>query len=336
MPFAWQSVVAPQFRRMRCGFFLLLLLADLAPATSGPPAPWGFWGHRQINRMAVFCLPESELFGFYKQHIDWLAEHAVDADKRRFATREEAARHYIDIDRYGAWPFPDLPRDLDSAVAVWSIDTLEAYGMGPWNVERVMALLRWAFRERKMEAVLRYSADLGHYLADLHVPLHCTLNYNGRRTGQEGIHAFWESRLPELFGEGYDYFAGRARYLPDPSAEVWSVVLGSSAAVDSVLEIERALRGELGSDRLYAWEPRGESVLRQPSLEWSEAYHEALSGMVERRMRLAIRNVASFWLTAWMDAGRPALIDPDVLPATDTAVERAWLRGRILGREHGH
>ena len=32
-----------------------------------------------------------------------------------------------------------------------------------------------------------------------------------------------------------------------------------------------------------------------------------LSGMVERRMIAAITEVASFWYTAWVDAGQPQL-----------------------------
>jgi hypothetical protein len=51
-----------------------------------------------------------------------------------------------------------------------------------------------AFKEHDRERILRYSADLGHYIGDAHVPLHCTRNYNGQLSGQHGIHGFWESR----------------------------------------------------------------------------------------------------------------------------------------------
>lgn len=32
-----------------------------------------------------------------------------------------------------------------------------------------------------------------------------------------------------------------------------------------------------------------------------------LKGMIERRMRAAMYAVASFWYTAWVDAGQPSL-----------------------------
>ena len=48
---------------------------------------WGFFGHKKINRVAVFTIPESSLFKFYKENIDFITEHAVDPDKRRYAER---------------------------------------------------------------------------------------------------------------------------------------------------------------------------------------------------------------------------------------------------------
>ena len=67
----------------------------------------------------------------------------------------------------------------------------------------------YAFIEKDSDKILKYSADLGHYIADAYVPLHTTENYNGQLTGQKGIHAFWESRLPELFSEDYNYLVDK-------------------------------------------------------------------------------------------------------------------------------
>ena len=68
---------------------VLLLFSSLSIAIN----PWGFYAHKRANRYAVFTLPE-ELIGFYKKHIDYLKEHAVDADKRRYAIKEEAPRYH--------------------------------------------------------------------------------------------------------------------------------------------------------------------------------------------------------------------------------------------------
>ena len=183
----------------------LFLIPQKEPAYS-----WGFFGHQKINRMAVFTLP-SEMIGFYKKHIEYITEHAVDPDKRRYANADEAPRHYIDIDHYGPYAFDSVPKYWKSAVKKYSEDTLIAYGIVPWHIEKMMYRLTEAFKEGNMDLILHYSADLGHYVADSHVPLHTTENYNGQMTNQKGIHGFWESRIPELKSDGYDYFEiGRA------------------------------------------------------------------------------------------------------------------------------
>ena len=76
---------------------------------------WGFWSHQQINRLAVFTLPQ-EMLVLYKVHIDFLAAHAVDPDKRRYVVEGEAAHHYIDLDHHGEYPFLNLPRSWQEAV----------------------------------------------------------------------------------------------------------------------------------------------------------------------------------------------------------------------------
>src|SRR5438552_2121479 len=70
---------------------------------------WGFFGHKRINKMAVFTLPP-EMIGFYKKHVDYITDHAVDPDRRRNVNPDEAPRHYIDLDHYGAHPFDSIPK----------------------------------------------------------------------------------------------------------------------------------------------------------------------------------------------------------------------------------
>src|SRR5215217_6648600 len=88
---------------------------------------WGFFGHQKINYYAVFLLPP-EMMVLYKPNIEFLTEHAVDPDKRRYAIAEEAPRHYIDIDHYGTFPFDSLPRKWEDAVAKYSEDSLRKHG----------------------------------------------------------------------------------------------------------------------------------------------------------------------------------------------------------------
>lgn len=270
---------------------------------------WGFFGHERINRIATFTLPP-EMFGFYKEHIEYLTEHAVDPDKRRYAVEGEAQRHYIDIDHYlhyGEDPFKIVPRNWNDAVAKFTEDTLQAYGIVPWHIVVMKYKLQKAFENKNVDLILKYSADIGHYIGDAHVPLHTTENYNGQLTGQRGIHGLWESRLVEINAENYDYFVGKVKYIKNLQDYVWDIVEESNRAVDSVLRIEREVTRDFPSDRKYSFEQRGNSTVSVYSREFSDEYHLRMNGMVERRLRDAILAVGSIWYTAWVDAGQPDL-----------------------------
>ncbi|MEP7170270.1 MAG: zinc dependent phospholipase C family protein [Bacteroidota bacterium] len=267
---------------------------------------WGFWAHKRINHMAVFTLPP-EMIGFYKKNIDYITEHAVDPDKRRYAFAEEAPRHYIDLDHYGEHPLDSVPKYWNAAIKKYSEDTLNAYGTVPWWIDKMLSRLTEAFRERNQTKILKLSADIGHYIADSHVPLHCTENYNGQFTNQVGIHGFWESRVPELFGSDYDYLTGRATYIAKPMDRIWKIITESFNAKDSVLKFEAMLNEKFTQDRKYAFEQRGTTTMKVYSAEYTKEYSNMLDGMVERRLRSSILDVGSFWYTAWVNAGQPDL-----------------------------
>lgn len=289
---------------------------------------WGFYGHKRINRMAVFTLPPG-MIGFYKRHIEYITNHAVDPDSRRGMVEGEAARHYIDIDHYGPQAFDSVPRFWKEAVSKYSEDTLMAYGIVPWQIEKHYYKLLYAFKEENLEQILHYSADLGHYIADAHVPLHTTENYNGQLTNQKGIHGFWESRVPELKAEEYDYLTGRAAYIESPIKTAWQIVHASHLGVDSVLRFEAILNQEFSPDQKYSYENRGNVLTRVYSRAYTERYSAMLGGQVERRMRESIRMVGSLWYTAWVNAGQPNLeklgagLVPDTIMAMPMGVEGA-------------
>ena len=62
--------------------------------------------------------------------------------------------------------------------------------------------------------------------------------------------------------------------------------------------------------------------------------------MVERRMRQSIFAVASFWYTAWVNAGQPDLNKLTNREFTSEELKefeelnRNWRNGKIVGREH--
>ena len=398
-------------------FIALLALSGFCASWS--PSQWGFFAHRRINRQAVFSLPP-EMIVFYKRHVEYLTTHAVDPDKRRYATRHEAPRHYIDLDRWGTYPFPQVPRDWPTALLrytdllvisgagdtlhllepasfqleegrlqfseavhpmvlydgvgeeayrrffirqvlpqyyeerwtvscdslwrllngdsipcreVWLRDRFSEHGILPYHLLRMQERLTEAFRQGDPERILRLSADMGHYIGDAHVPLHTTENYNGQLTGQEGIHAFWESRIPELFVDAeYDFFVGKAQYIQSPRDYFWNIVLSSHRLVDEVLQVEKELSRTFPPDQQYCFEERLGATVRTQCRAYAEAYRQRLAGQVERRMRAAILAVSSSWYTAWADAGQPDL--GRLLEVEVTDAPSPPRRGLIQGRRH--
>lgn len=300
---------------------------------------WGFFAHQRINRLAVFTLPV-EMIGFYKHNIQYITENAVNPDRRRYAVEGEAPRHFIDVDVYGDSAVYKMPRYWQEAVEIYTEDTLQAYGIVPWHINFMKYRLTEAMQLMDAEAILRLSADLGHYIGDANVPLHTTENYNGQLTGQYGIHGFWESRLPELFSDDYDYFVGKANYVDNPQLRAWQAVVQAHEALDSVLLFERRLTEKMKGDKKYSFETRGQSTIKVYSREFSQSYHQILNGMVERQMLRAIKMTGDFWYTCWVDAGQPDLSKLINFQFSEEQLEQRrkeleeWKKQRYKTRDH--
>jgi len=301
---------------------------------------WGFYAHQRINYYAVFLLPP-EMMVLFKPAIQFLTDHAVDPDKRRYAVAGEAPKHYIDIDFYGAYPYHDLPRKYEEAVEKYTADTILANGIVPWWILIMQQRLTNAFKEKNQAKILKLAAEIGHYIADSHVPLHASSNHDGQATNQKGIHGFWESRVPELLAEKeFDFMIGKAAYIDNIPNWVWSRVLESGAAADTVLKDEALLTQQFSEDRKFGFEERNGKVVRQYSSQFTIAYNNMLKGMVERRMRLSIASVAGFWYTAWVNAGQPDLknLNNKTFSEEDLkefeGLNAAWKNSFSKGRAH--
>ena len=99
------------------------------------------------------------------------------------------------------YPFKDLPREYDEALKKHGIDKLKQNGLVPWRTHEIAGRLIRGFEALRNNGpyaqsdIRFFSAIIGHYVADAHVPLHAVLNYNGQLTGQTGIHNRWEDEL---------------------------------------------------------------------------------------------------------------------------------------------
>ncbi len=285
----------------------IFILFVLIPVGSGSArihadSPWGFDVHRKIVQIAIYSLPHS-LSGFYLNSADKLIEYSTKPDQRRYASPDEAARHYIDLDLYPEdiyrFGFPE-EEVVDSLLGV---SFKNEHGSVPWTIREYIFKLTYAFKRKNRSGIIRLSAELCHYIADSQVPLHTTSNYNGQFTGQHGIHSLWETRLPELFISEYDLFCGQAEYLSQPDSILHSRLLSAHALVDDVLQTEIELQKHFGTGIKYSFN----GTSRVVSQEYATEYHRLLNGMVERQIKTSIELTADIWFTCWVNAGMPSL-----------------------------
>lgn len=265
---------------------------------------WGFWAHKEIHRRAMELLP-AELNTFFKHHADSIIARSIEPDLRRSKDTLEGFFHFIDIDRYGPYPFKDLPRSYDAAVQKFGKAMVDSTGTVPWRIADFTARLTKAFKEKNQDDILFYASNLGHYVADLNVPLHSTENYDGQLTNQKGIHSRWESGIPERFGKSYSYVRLKMQYIADPLAHAFETVLATYPLVDTLLQADKGVQASVPDSLLFR------EVQRRADRVYTdlyfERYHRALNGMVERRIRASVQEVASYWYTAWVNAGKPNL-----------------------------
>lgn len=323
-------------KKISVGTLVAILFIYSIPLVYG----WGGWGHKHINRAAVFALP-SEMRLFYYDHIDFLTEGSVVPDLRRALLNDKAepARHYIDIEDFNT-SVDALPRTVKDAYSKYDSAFLQKSGSLPWYIQSLMDRLTLAFTRKNKSEILFLSAELGHYMGDAHVPLHTSSNHDGQLTNQKGIHSLWESRLAETFGDNYNFNTGDARYIDDIISETWKIIKQSHLAADTVLAAEKQLRANFPKDDLYKKDTSGKQLLRfnQPVL--SDAYvskfHEILNDMVQRQMRLSAIDLSDFWYTAWVNGGKPDLVvmdDPHLVKQNKRNYKRefkAWKKGRLL------
>ncbi len=263
---------------------------------------WGFYSHKKINKLAVFCLPPP-LVNFYKRHIDEIERMSVLPDQRRHSLDQEAARHYIDLDHY------DLNhlkyRTWEEASSRISPDTLVAHGIIPWNILTFYKNLGYAFSQKDTLAIIKLSAELGHYVADAHVPLHTTSNYDGQQTNQVGIHSFWESKIPELLQDKLDDWIGPATYIKEPLNACWDWILESHKMLPHLFMEEKRLYASTPDSKKYLHKQRGMMLEKTYTSSYIADYHKRLDNQVEKRYRASIKHVADLWYSAWLEAGEP-------------------------------
>jgi hypothetical protein len=258
---------------------------------------WGFEAHRFIVSRAIDLLPD-EIRPFFEANRAFIVERAIDPDLWRNAGfTEEPPNHFLDFDAYGKYPFDDLPRAYDEAVKAHGIEKLRANGLLPWRTHDMAGRLIRGFEAlhkngQYARSDIRYfSAIIGHYVADAHVPLHSVLNYNGQLTGQTGLHNRWEDDLFLRYQKQLTLAPGPVRRIQNERDFIFDTLLESTQLVPGVLAADKEAIGDRDTyDDQYF-----------------ETFFARTRPALEKRLNDSITGVASIIVSAWEQAGKPAL-----------------------------
>jgi hypothetical protein len=281
---------------------------------------WGVIGHERINRAAVMALPKP-LQTFFYNHIDFITQESTVPDLRRNVLNDKAEtpRHYFDMENFGA--VESIPKTMEEAKLKYDEKFLAKNGILPWYIQDMMVKLTKAFKDKRKNEILFIAGDLGHYIADAHMPLHTSDNHDGQNTNQKGIHSLWESRLPELFAKDYKLNVPEGKYLENVDKATWDIIFDTHSLVEPLLATDKKLRTATAENKMYVTDAAGNVVKNKYggtvySDEYAAKLHTDLNGMVEQQMKKAITAAASFWYTAWVNAGKPDLSTLDAAELT--------------------
>jgi hypothetical protein len=271
---------------------LLLMLPSAAFA-------WGFEAHKFITERMIALLP-AELQPLFERRKAYVIERSIDPDLWRVVGWDaEAPNHFVDLDFFGAYPFSDLPHEYDRAVQKYGKNVIDEQGRLPWRAQEFYGRLQREFESLKrssppayaLDNIVLYSAILSHYIGDGHVPLHSVVNYDGQKTGQQGIHNRWESELFERNRATLTLRPPPMAAVKDPREFMFDTLLASNRLVDGVLAADKkAAAGRQFYDDAYF------AVLATEQL-----------GVLQQRLSESISAVAALITGAWDHAGRPSL-----------------------------
>jgi hypothetical protein len=279
------------------------LAAVLAAAIALLPSTalaWGSSAHRGIMRRAIDILPP-EIKPFFVAHRDELVYRSIDPDTWRTVGWDEERNHFVnfgapELGRSGT----EMPRDYSVALQRFGPALLGRLGTLPWREAEMFGNLQRSFESMSKgngwapQDIVLFSAAASHYVQDATQPLHASNNYDGQLSGQRGVHSRFEAELFERFESRLTLTPAPPKAFASPRDFAFDTLLASFQKVDAVL---RADKDAIGDKDTY-----------------DDAYFESffvnVKPLLEERLSAAITATASVIVSAWEQAGRPALTLP--------------------------
>lgn len=251
---------------------------------------WGPGAHRLVNNWAVSTVPPA-MRPFFEANRTFMVDHANDPDDWIKKDPFERYRHFIYLDKYGLFPYIELPYSYKEAVAKYGGRRLSHNGILPWRIGEYSLRLTNDFKVQNWDDVKLDAAVLAYYVADAHDPLSTTQNYDGQLTEQQGLSVRWGTSLFDRYTNFFMFRAAEAGKVDDPTAYGFSMVLEANTWVDRILWAD--------------WMSR--AGLSDYTDEYFDRFYTQIGPTAMQEVNAAAHDAGSYWYSAWLNAGQPAL-----------------------------
>ncbi len=251
---------------------------------------WGDSTQKLVINKAIDTLP-GELRGFFDSNRAFLLRHVTDPFDAIAKNPAERHNHYINLDKYGRFPFAALPRDYQAALNKYGRSKLDSNGVLPWEIGVYSQKLTEAMRAGHWEEAREHAALLAYYVTEAHDPFNTTENYDGRLSNQIGINERFGAALVDRYASFLPMRPNDARYIADPTDHAFEICLDSHSSLESVLLADLRAR-------------KGENSYND---EYYDRFYNLVAPALLRQISESATDVGSYWLTAWSNAGKPPL-----------------------------
>jgi hypothetical protein len=274
-------------RRLFAGATLFFTALSLC---APPSFAWGENADRFIANKAVDTLPD-EMLPFFENNRQFLVQHVTSPVEP--ATVPPTARHddFIQLDHYGSFPFAALPHSYTEAVSKFTRRTVEKYGLLPWQIGIYSKKLTDAFQSRDWNEARTNAALLAYYVAAAHDPFNTTMDSDGALSGQLSVNQRFGTRLVGRYQLFFFVKPNEAVIVRDPTEHAFDMVLSAHSWLENILLAD----------------VRAHEGLTSYGDDYYDRFYAQAGAVLIRQLSDASTDVGSYWMTAWINAGRPQL-----------------------------
>lgn len=266
------------------------MLACLSALAAAATYGWGENGERLVTNKAIDTLPE-EMGTFFDDNRQYLVQHVTDAGTLDAKIASDEHKDYIQLDHYGSFPYSALPRVYNSAVEKYGRHTLETYGLLPWQIGLYSKKLTDAFEAHSWPEAKVAAASLAHYVAAAHDPFNTTINSDGKLSSQAGVRGRFDTVLVDRYQLFFFVKPNEAAFISDPTDRAFDMALEAHSWLENILLCDR----------------RAHQGLTSYNEEYYDRFYAQAGAVLVRQLSDAATDIGSYWMTAWINAGRPTL-----------------------------